>query len=377
MFFVDTIINLGKQIFNQRKSISKKILKFIIILINPLFWLKSKTFNFKKVFISLVLIILFSALTFVICQPFTVIDFPTFWRQINEQSAMTKNAFVFPYTLQYVGTLSYWYHIKNIFIWGLGPSLGILAITGLIISFLKLFKKTDNLTSQKNYCPQLIVFSFLVVYFFIVGRFAVKFMRYCLPIYPILAIVSVNSFDYLKKNIKIMFFFANLLWVISFLSIYLKPHTRVVATQWISDNIPAGSIILREHWDDGLPLGYHDEFTLEELSLYDSDNNPDKWPKINQQLKQSDYVVIASNRLYTPLQKLTNCSQLPRHQCYLKTAKYYQDLFSDKLGYTKVAEFASYPSFFGITINDQSADESFTVYDHPKVLIFKKNDKNP
>ncbi len=376
-FFVDTIINLGKQIFNQRKSILKKILKFIIILINPLFWLKSKTFNFKKVFISLVLIILFSALTFVICQPFTVIDFPTFWRQINEQSAMTKNAFVFPYTLQYVGTLSYWYHIKNIFIWGLGPSLGILAITGLIISFLKLFKKTDNLTSQKNYCPQLIVFSFLVVYFFIVGRFAVKFMRYCLPIYPILAIVSVNSFDYLKKNIKIMFFFANLLWVISFLSIYLKPHTRVVATQWISDNIPAGSIILREHWDDGLPLGYHDEFTLEELSLYDSDNNPDKWPKINQQLKQSDYIVIASNRLYTPLQKLTNCSQLPRHQCYLKTAKYYQDLFSDKLGYTKVAEFASYPSFFGITINDQSADESFTVYDHPKVLIFKKNDKNP
>lgn len=376
-FVVDTIINLGKQIFEQKNNIYKKVLKFIFTLINPLFWLKSKIFNIKKVFFSLILIVLFSTLTFVICQPFTITDFPTFWRQINEQSAMTKNAFVFPYTLQYVGTLPYWYHLKNIFMWGLGPSLGILALSGLIISFLKLFQRADKSTKKNNYCVQFIVFSFLVVYFFVVGRFAVKFMRYCLPIYPILAIISVNSFDYLKKNIKIVFFFANLFWVISFLSIYLKPHTRVVATQWISDNVLPGSTILREHWDDGLPLGYHDEFTLDELSLYDSDNNPDKWPKINQQLRQSDYIVIASNRLYTPLQKLTNCSQLPRHQCYLKTAKYYQDLFSGNLNYVKVAEFSSYPSLLGVTINDQSADESFTVYDHPKIMIYKKNDKNP
>ena len=52
--------------------------------------------------------------------------------------------------------------------------------------------------------------------------------------------------------------------------------------------------------------------------------------------------------------------------------EYYQDLFSGKLGFEKVKEFTLSPSIFGINIPDQSADESFTVYDHPQILIYKK-----
>ena len=57
--------------------------------------------------------------------------------------------------------------------------------------------------------------------------------------------------------------------------------------------------------------------------------------------------------------------------------KFYADLFSNKLNYKKVAEFVSYPKLeignWKLEIRDDVADESFTVYDHPKVLIFKKN----
>ncbi len=42
------------------------------------------------------------------------------------------------------------------------------------------------------------------------------------------------------------------------------------------------------------------------------------------------------------------------------------------MGYELAGDFETYPSLFGIKINDQNADESFWVYDHPRTLIYKK-----
>ena len=329
----------------------------------------------KNIILSFFLVTLLTAITFILFEPFAILDFSTFWRQINEQRAMTRNAFVFPYTLQYVNTIPYLYHLKNIFIWGLGPILGSLALIGGIFTLAKLFKGLLSPGNEEYEGSQLIILIFFFTYFLATGNFAVKFMRYCLPLYPIFAILISRFIFSLPKKLFLLIstiFVLHLFWLFAFLSIYRFPNTRVQATSWISQNVPPGSTILREHWDDGLPLGYTSDYNLQELALYESDNKPDKWPIINQQLDKGDYLVIASNRLYTPLQKLTDCSRLPPDRCYPITANYYRDLFSGKLAYQKVAEFTSYPQIFGIALNDQSADESFTVYDHPKVTIFKK-----
>ena len=45
--------------------------------------------------------------------------------------------------------------------------------------------------------------------------------------------------------------------------------------------------------------------------------------------------------------------------------KYYDDLFSGKLGFTKVAEFSA-------GLNDEQAEETWTVFDHPVIRIYKK-----
>jgi hypothetical protein len=165
-----------------------------------------------------------------------------------------------------------------------------------------------------------------------------------------------------------------LIWPLSFISIYSQPNTRTTASSWIYGHIPPGTKIAREHWDDGLPIGGPNYFDYLELPMYEPDNT-EKWQKINSVLQEADYIIIASNRLYTPLMKMTDCSKLPPDRCYPRTAEYYQNLFSGKLGFYKVAEFWTLPTIplTNLQINDFSADETFTVYDHPKIMIFKKN----
>ena len=48
-------------------------------------------------------------------------------------------------------------------------------------------------------------------------------------------------------------------------------------------------------------------------------------------------------------------------------------MFKGNLGFDLVASFESYPTLGPLVINDQDSEESFTFYDHPKVLIFQKD----
>ena len=45
------------------------------------------------------------------------------------------------------------------------------------------------------------------------------------------------------------------LWGLAFVNgVYGDDHTRIAASRWIADNVPAGSVLTIEAWDDGLPL---------------------------------------------------------------------------------------------------------------------------
>jgi len=160
-----------------------------------------------------------------------------------------------------------------------------------------------------------------------------------------------------------------------FVNIYSEIHTRVSATNWILKNIPEGKTLAVEHWDDRLPIRSSEKYNFEELTLYDQPDDSYKWTILNDKLAKSDYIIIASNRLYVPLTKLNDCNKYK--SCYRKTAKYYKELFAGNLGFKKIAEFTDYPKLqidnFKFEIKDDLADESFTVYDHPKIMIFKKN----
>lgn len=114
------------------------------------------------------------------------------------------------------------------------------------------------------------------------------------------------------------------------------------------------------------------------------DDNADKLTRFMDTLNQSDYIFIPTNHQYAQI------TRLPER--YPLTTKYYRDLlgcpdgediikcyrvaqpgqYQGDLGFELAAVFESYPTLGPLVINDVAAEEAFTFYDHPKVLIFKK-----
>ncbi len=322
-----------------------------------------------------------AVIIFLITQPYVIIDWKEFLKQTSLQTQMSRNPYLFPYTLQYVNKTPYVYELTNIFWWGLGPIISSLSFAGVFLYLTKLRKKG-------NRSVNLVLFIFAGIYFIAFGSFAVGYMRYMLPLYPFFAITAgyfINEIamplipkKYLasyfsRKLLLFIFVFLCLLYPLSFLSIYTSPNTRIQATDWILKNIPEGSVIATEYWDDSLPLEGFEKYNTIQLSLYEKDTQK-KWENIYRILESTDYIILSSHRIYAPLQKLGDCKSVKPGYCYPLTAKYYKNLFDEKLGFKKVAEFTSQPKIplFPIYINDFSSDENFTVFDHPKVLIFKK-----
>ena len=301
-------------------------------------------------------------------MPYMFLEMGNFLKDVSLQLELNNNPYIFPYTLQYVGTTPYLYYLKNIFFFGFGPVISVLSIIGGIYFFKDLSEKKVQLKPLK-----IIFFAFFIFYFIVIGNSSVKFMRYMLPVYPFLVILAAyNALKPKKLHLRGVIIMACLavIWTFLFLNIYTKEHTRTTASKWIVENIPNGATLAVEHWDDRLPIFNGENYKFEELQLYNQPDNEEKWFDIKNILERSDYIIIASNRLYVPIQTLASCEKFD--VCFPITSFYYQRLFAGELDFKKVAEFTSYPNIYGFEFKDDWADESFTVYDHPKVMIFKK-----
>lgn len=103
-------------------------------------------------------------------------------------------------------------------------------------------------------------------------------------------------------------------------------------------------------------------------------------------LSKSDYIAIPTNHQYGQITRLPERYPLttlyyreligcPQDQEIIECYRVAQpDTYKGNLGFDLVEVFESYPTLGNIVINDQAAEEAFTFYDHPKVLIFKKSE---
>ena len=308
------------------------------------------------------------AVGFFLGQPYAVLDFPAFRNDILEQSRMVRNAGMFPYTNQYIGVPKYLYDLGQMVVWGMGPLLGIavLAGTGLAIR---------NAVRQRR-MAEIVLLSWALPFFLITGSFDVKFPRYLLPIYPLVILWGAAMLRGLGERsragraVLIAVEIATILWLFAFIRIYTRPHTIVTASEWFYKHVPARTKVASQHWDEGFPFPLPgdrnpDRYQINNLPYYEQDT-PEKLAGICRDLAASEYAVFQTKRIYGSVTRAPEKFPL--------MTKYFSALFSGDLGFTLTNEFASRPALFGIQVPDELADESFSVYDHPKAIVFRNTE---
>jgi YYY domain-containing protein len=294
----------------------------------------------------------------------------------------------FPPNVQWIGRAFVLFPLSNIVLWGMGVPLAAAAFGAFAYAAWRSVWRRD--------VACLLLVLWIAGYFLFVARGFNPTMRYFIPIYPALVVLAgmglmrlwwyATSSDLLSalprrlqslrpaakpllQGAVAIAVAGTAVWALAFTGVYRQDISRVQASHWIADNIPEGSILSVEEWDDGVPLrlpgvdpGLYGYVTLKPYV-------PDSRAKVEELvagLDEVDYVIETSNRLY---------GSIPRNPArYPSTVLYYQYLFDGRLGFEKVADFTNYPNLFGIEVPDQSAEEAFTVYDHPKVTIWHKTD---
>lgn len=286
----------------------------------------------------------------------------SFQSSLELLSNYSKSNEWYPPNVQWIHKAPVLFSLKNIAIFGLGPMYFFFFLAGI---FTIVAKRQPIL---------LVILAWTLLFFLYQSSQFAKTMRYFIFLYPFFAIIAAFGFYQICKRSKLFIslsVFILLMYPLLFISIYLQKNTRVQATDWIYQFIPNNSTLLVEHWDDPLPLllpNAHEKlYILETLPVFDKDSQ-EKIKTITLALANADYLILSSNRGWGSIQTV------PKRYPYM--AKFYGDLFNNKLAYRKVKEFTSYPSirYLGIPLDfpDDFAEESFTVYDHPKVIVFKK-----
>ncbi len=278
-----------------------------------------------------------------------------------------------PPSIQWADRTAFVFTLDNLVRWGMGPGLGISALAGATILGVRLLR-----AQRWPSWWHLALLGWPAFTLLLYGGGFAQAQRYQLPAYPFLVLLSawaltqlfVWGWDHARSGeiatsrwrrlgyragvvVPVIAVLFTVWYAIATSLIYVRPHTREAASEWIYENVPAGSVIATEHWDYGLPVlkpeWEQDRFTGVQLELYNPDDT-DKLRTLIETLGSSDYIVMSSDRLIGSIPRMPDR--------YPMTTAYYQALVDGDIGFDLIASFNSPPSFLGISLDDRGAEEA-------------------
>ena len=307
---------------------------------------------------------------FCLGQPYALLDPHSFLHDVLEQSEMVRNAGLFPYTNQYVGVPKVAYDLRELVVWGMGPPLGLAALVGLGLALVR--------SVRERWSSELLLLAWVVPFAAITMSFDVKFPRYLLPVYPLLILWGAAALQRwgivsrLGRWVRAGVVAVTATYLLAFMSIYVHPHTVRTASEWYYAHVPAGSRVLSQDWDEGYPQhlpGCSPEATTVITFPFYEPDGPAKTARLAREVAAADFIALQTKRLYGATTQASARFPLTSNFFYL--------LFAGDLGYEILVDFTSRPTLLGVELPSELADESFSVYDHPKVLIFRNQGRLP
>lgn len=281
-----------------------------------------------------------------------------------------------PWVQPLVGRTRLLHPLKQMVLWGMGPGLG-------IAGFLGIARALRRFTLGERYwaVPLAVIGS----YFALVSLQFYAIIRYLQPTYPIITTLGAIGLvaalrratelapdrQRLAQVIRVAVGLAigiTVFWALAFVNgVYNNTNARLAAGDWMIENLPADAAVSSQEWDDGLPWGRPSTFEFVTFRPFSfGGDTPEHIELLINGLHEVDYVIETSNKFY---------DALPRTPArFPQTSRYYETLFDGSLGFELIETFQNQPSLFGITIDDSSAEEAFTLYDHPTVFIWQKTD---
>jgi hypothetical protein len=195
-----------------------------------------------------------------------------------------------------------------------------------------------------------------------------KWTRYVVQVLPILILVAALGENWIWEKGKIGKVIVGLV-IISFLpqffsvlKVYGNIDNRLLAADWAAVNIPKNAKIFTEAMDLGIipfnPI-HGENTTLFNFYELDEDKTGQRQILLNTLINENEYFISVSNRVYG--------NSLKSPDKFPASAEFYSRLFDGSLGYQKIYESQSVVIPAGFY-----PEETFQVFDHPMVMIFKK-----
>ena len=342
-----------------------------------------------------------------VTMPYAFIDFTNWWSQVWYQLQLAQGIQEQAFTRKFSGLPAYWYPLQQLIGWTLGPPLGLAAVAGVVAAAWRQVRRRRG--------SELVLLAWVVVFFAATGGQYMKFLRYMLPLAPVLTLFAAallvaiwrlaqpatgsagRSLRYspvptagsagvspvpalgmgrrsvgvpgrltlrgwVARGVVVAAVALTVLYGLARENVYTAENTRLAATRWMAAHIPAGATITNEGgWDEALPYGpplgvVVPAYRTLSLDTLGPGDGPTTVPLFVQALRSADYITISSSRV------MGSVAHQPGRYPY--SIRWYDLLFGDKLNFRRVQSFKDTPHLGPFVIDDYQAVPRADQYTH-------------